>query len=71
MGNKLFNKKLKKACKYCIHSHDFGSIDELLCSKRGAVSYEDYCGKYKYDATKRVPQNPIISKNFSKEDFSL
>ena len=47
------------------------SIDELLCSKRGAVSYEDYCGKYKYDATKRVPQNPIISKNFSKEDFSL
>ena len=71
MANKLFNKKLPKICKNCIHSHDFGSPDELLCQKRGAVSYNDLCRKYKYDATKREPHNPVLSKNYTKEEFLL
>lgn len=71
MGNKIYNKKLQKACKYCVHSHDFGSQDELLCAKRGAVSQDDYCGKYKYDATKRVPVKASIANSYSDEDFIL
>ena len=71
MGNKIYNKKLAKACKYCVHSHDFGSEDELLCAKRGAVSYDDCCGKYKYDATKRVPVKPMFANTYSNEDFTL
>ena len=71
MKNKLFNKKLPHACKNCVFSRDFGSQSEVLCRIRGAVTMNDSCRKYRYDATKRVPVKTIVANNYKSEDFLL
>ena len=71
MGNKIFKKEISRACKHCIFSHDFGSQDEVLCQKRGAVNKDDCCRKYKYDVLKRKPDKATLSGDYSQEDFLL
>ncbi len=71
MKNKLFNKKIPRACKYCINSREFESANEVLCSKRGVVEQNDSCGKYRYDATKRTPNKAVLPGDYSREDFVL
>lgn len=71
MGNRVFNKDIPHKCKYCIRSHSFGSADEVLCSKRGAVFKDDCCRKYIYDATKRIPEKSSLGHEYSEEDFEL
>lgn len=71
MGNKIFNKDVVRACKHCAFSHEFGSPDEVLCSKRGAVTKDDCCRKYKYDVLKRVPDKAMFYNDYTQEDFSI
>lgn len=68
----LFRKKIEKSCTYC----RFGTMLEdglALCTKRGVVSADRKCRKFRYDPVKRVPSKPK-SLDFCKydaEDFSL
>lgn len=71
MKNKLFKKDIPHACKHCLFSHEFDSDNEVLCSKRGVVSVNDSCRKYKYDVLKRTPRIASLGKNYKEEDFIL
>ena len=71
MKAKLFKSDIPKQCKHCLYSREFDSENEVLCAKRGVVNKNDYCRKYTYDVTKRVPQKAVLSGNYKSEDFML
>lgn len=68
----LFRKKIERSCAYCVHG---GKLDEeqILCVKRGVVSIEGKCRKFKYDPCKRIPAKakPMDFSQYDNEDFSL
>jgi hypothetical protein len=71
-GKMLFRKRIEKSCSYC----RFGTMLEdglALCTKRGVVSAERKCRKFRYDPLKRVPAKPraLDFGKYVKEDFSL
>ena len=70
MAKKVFNKKLSRACKYCINAHSCTDT-EILCKHKGVVSINDSCRKYKYDPLKREPMNMLEKENWSAKDFEL
>lgn len=68
----LFRKNVARFCAYCRHA---GKADEthMLCAKKGFVSCEDSCSRFRYDPLKRTPPR-YSAKDFSKfedSDFSL
>lgn len=68
----MFNSKIEPSCEYC----RFGSIldnEHLICLKRGIISSDSTCRRFKYDPLKRKPSIPnnFSVQDFSKEDFSL
>lgn len=68
----LFRKKIPHACIYCTH----GTVmedEQVLCTKKGVVSIDSGCRKFRYDPCKRVPPRPkaIRFEKFDNEDFSL
>lgn len=68
----LFRKNVAKFCSYCVHAGQSGN-GTMLCSKRGFVSPDAKCWRFKYDPLKRTPAR-YKAKDFSKfkdEDFSL
>ena len=71
MANKIFNKKLSHACKYCEFAAKAAYGDDILCRYRGVTRPDDNCHKYRYDPFKRVPQKIKVNKNFSSKDFEL
>ena len=71
MSKKLFNKDIPKKCAYCIFAETELSDFKILCSKKGPINHDDYCGKYKYNPLLRVPSKKIKGPAFKAEDFSL
>ena len=67
----LFRKKIEPACQYCSHGTVIGN--EVLCIKKGVVSGEKPCWKFKYDPCKRVPvkAKALNFKKYDNEDYSL
>jgi hypothetical protein len=47
--------------------------DEVACEKRGVFSKYGYCAKFRYDATKRVPERAarVDVSRVSEESFKL
>lgn len=68
----LFRKKIQKSCSYCQHG---AKLDEnmVLCTKRGMVSTDSKCRKFKYDPFKRVPLKAKAPdfKKYEDADYSL
>ena len=68
----LFRKRIEKSCGYCDHAV---SIDDglVLCTKRGVVSVDKKCRKFKYAPCKRMPKKPkaMDFHKYDEEDFSL
>ncbi len=68
----LFRKNVAKFCSYCAHAGQTQN-GQMLCAKRGFVSPEGKCWRFRYDPLKRTPSR-YRAKDFSKfkeEDFSL
>lgn len=68
----LFRKKIEKSCSYC----KFGTKlddNEVLCSRKGLVSIDGKCRKFRYEPLKRIPVKPKAQdfEAFASEDFSL
>ena len=68
----LFRKRIPRSCQYCMYS---AGLDEerLLCTKRGIVSIDHQCRKFRYDPTKRIPlkaKAPDFSQ-YDETDFIL
>ncbi len=68
----LFRKKIDKRCDYCIHGTHLDD-EQILCIKKGVVSPDGKCRKFKYDACKRQPKKAkaLDFSKYSQEDFSL
>lgn len=68
----LFRKNIRRSCSYCCHGTKLNDGD-ILCKRRGLVTRDSACRRFKYDPCKRVPPKQKAS-DFSKydnEDFSL
>lgn len=68
----LFRKKIERSCSYCTHGTKID--DELvLCTKKGVVSQNNSCWKFKYDPTKRIPvkAKALDFTKYDEEDYTL
>lgn len=68
----LFRKQIEKSCLYCAHGTPLEE-DQILCVKKGVISSEKPCWKFKYDPTKRVPvkAKALDPSKYDDEDYSL
>lgn len=68
----LFRKKMPRSCQYCTN----GTVvtgEQVLCTKRGIVSAEHACRKFRYDPCKRFPLKlkALDFSQYREQDFSL
>ena len=68
----LFRKKITRSCSYCQHGASVGE-EQILCVKRGIVSTNDSCRKFRYNPFKRIPPRvkALNFQKFDETDFSL
>ena len=68
----LFRKRIPRSCQYCAFSAELNK-EEMLCTKRGVVSVEFQCRKFRYAPCKRIPAKakPLDFKKYEEDDFSL
>ena len=68
----LFKKQLDPRCGHCSKSRPLND-EEVVCIKKGVMSFGSHCRSFTYDPLKRTPPRPIMA-NFNKlkdEDFQL
>lgn len=68
----LFRKKIARSCTYC----EYGAAmedDQILCTKRGVVSADHSCRKFRYAPCKRIPpkMKALDTEKYKDTDFSL
>lgn len=68
----LFRKKIEKSCSYCARGTKLDE-DQVLCTRKGVVSVDGKCWKFRYDPYKRIPAKPkaLDFEKYNQEDFSL
>lgn len=68
----LFRKEIDRDCSYCTYGTPIDG-DKILCIKKGVVSAEKPCWKFKYDPCKRIPPKAkaLDLKKYDDDDFSL
>ena len=68
----LFRKKIPRSCHYCAYSAKLDE-EQMLCTKRGVVSIDFQCRKFRYDPIKRIPSKPkaLDLSKYDNDDFSL
>lgn len=68
----LFRKKIERKCSYCAHSAVLED-QQILCAKRGIMSSDGSCMKFRYDPCKRIPTKAkaLDFSKYDKEDYSL
>lgn len=68
----LFRKKIERSCAYCAFGTPIDG-DKILCIKKGVVSAEKPCWKFKYDPCKRIPAKAkaLDFEKYDEEDYSL
>lgn len=68
----LFTKKIEARCDYCERGTPLGE-NKVLCIKKGVMSPDSSCRKFRYDPLKRTPPRPALP-DFSRlkdSDFCL
>lgn len=63
--------EISKVCAYCETAQCLNDKSTMLCAKKGVVSSDNFCRKFKYDPLKRNPNPPPSLPAFTKEDFIL
>lgn len=68
----LFRKKIIRSCSYCQHGTPMDE-EQILCSKRGVVSANYSCRKFRYNPCKRIPpkMKALDLEKYQDADFSL
>ena len=68
----LFRKKIEPSCSYCVYAANLAN-EQILCSKKGVVSPDGKCVRFRYDPIKRIPVKPkaLDFSKYNDEDFSL
>lgn len=68
---KLFGKKVQPACSYCKYAKITADAKQILCLKRGPVSADSHCRKYRYNPLQRIPAPVPFLPHYNEEAFSL
>ena len=71
MGRKLYSKGISPACAYCMHGDRSEDGSLVFCVRKGILSPDYHCRKFKYDPLLRVPRISPDIEEYSKEDFEL
>ena len=68
----LFRKKIRPNCSYCVYSTTL-TDGQILCAKKGIVSQDGKCMRFRYDPIKRIPVKlkALDFSKYSSDDFSL
>ena len=68
----LFRNKIPRSCAYCAHSAPLNE-NTLLCARKGIVTIESKCLKFKYDPCKRIPLKAKAQgfEKYTEDDFKL
>ena len=67
----LFRKKITRSCFYCTHATVLDA-ETALCVKKGVVSTQKPCRKFRYDPCKRIPLKPKAPTfQYEEENFRL
>ena len=68
----LFRKRIPRSCRYCAFSAELDK-EQMLCIKRGVVSVDDQCRKFRYAPCKRIPTKAktLDFEKYAEDDFSL
>ena len=68
----LFRKDIEPRCAYCAQGVRINET-QVACVKKGIVSAENHCFRFRYDPLKRVPPRPVTPdfSRFDDADFSL
>ena len=68
----IFSKDIEPMCLYCEHGKRILATDDIICKKKGIVSPEGRCRKFKYTPINRIPpKKTAITEEFTKEDFEF
>ena len=62
---------ISKRCEYCFYGKLSADGGTVLCPKRGPVSTDYCCRKYKYDILKREPKKPAAVEKINPDDYKL
>ena len=54
-GLMLFRSKIERSCAYCARAVK-ADDDTMVCRRRGPVSMDGSCRRFRYDPLKRVPE---------------
>lgn len=71
MKRKLYGENIDKSCGYCEHGKAAPDGETVLCIKKGVVTPDFHCRRFKYDPLKRVPKRRPPLPEYSPEDFEL
>ena len=68
----LFRKNIARSCAYCRFGTHLNEYD-ILCIKKGTMSPEKSCHRFRYDPCKRIPPKAKASdfSKYNEEDYSL
>ena len=68
----LFRKNVERVCSLCVHAGQTCG-EQMLCAKRGFVSPDGSCRRFRYDPLKRTPKKQKAKDftAFTEEDFRL
>ena len=68
----LFRKKIPRSCTYCRFATKLND-EQVLCAKKGVVSIDLSCRKFRYDPCKRIPvkAKALDFSQYTEEDFKL
>jgi len=70
MTKDLFNRHITPACEYCAIGQKASNKEKVLCPKKGIVTPDYHCWRFRYDPLKRQPKKPV-RQEFAAEDFSF
>ena len=68
----LFDPNIEPLCAYCQYATDIGAA-EVICIRRGIMDSNGSCVGFRYEPTKRVPQDIPCFKpsRLTEEDFAI
>lgn len=64
-------KEMPRVCAFCDKSVLLKDKDSVLCAKRGVVSCDYVCRRFRYDPLKRVPNAPPPIVGLSGDDLMV
>lgn len=68
----LFRREIEPRCAYCARGAAAGER-EVVCPRKGVVSADYRCSRFRYDPLRRTPPRPVKLKTgaLSEEDFRI